>query len=397
MTSINSSSESNSSSTCTLGTRETLNTENLLNCTYPYSFLNNLLEEKVKQKRYTQHDIFKFVEEYLNIDLKNTFNCIKKEDCYTENYNLLLTSIFSCVAGLLINDCQDKVLIQKVIDTMAESFMEIVDMYCSFNINKKFYDKYFNINNNSKSIKKEMEEKNKIDKNDILDNFLEESVDNINNNTFYEINEKDNLKNKDIINNSKINKSEDYNIYENKEDVKNKEKTNNIYNDSSSISSVFSDKNVNEKYNKVTDKVQKEKKKCPEKNKKDKVEDIYEKIKNAENIYIEKEYNNDIINNIKDIKLKKIDKYMLMIELYENLLSNEIIEPKQFTKYIKSHNINEFFLLNDGKSRRLYNKCKKLYIIKDYIKINLLCNLKIIDKIFSLKDNEFNNLILKIN
>jgi hypothetical protein len=45
---------------------------------------------------------------------------------------------------------------------------------------------------------------------------------------------------------------------------------------------------------------------------------------------------------------------MLMIKLYEKLLEKEITEAKHFTKYIKDNNINEFILLNDGKSRRLY-------------------------------------------
>lgn len=320
MSSIDYSSDSETSSIYTIGTKESLNTENLLNSTYPYYFLNNLLEFKVQQKRYTQHDIFNFVEEYLNIDLKNIFNCIEEESCYKENYNLLLTSIFSCVASLLINDCQDRILIQKVIDTMAESFSEIVDMYCSFNINKKFYDKYFNVNNNSKNVKKEIE--GKIEKNDIL----------------HEIDKKDNFENKNINSPKIINQNDDIleknNCKKDEEDIiKKQERINNIYDYDSSPA--FSNKNLNIIDNEVTNEEKKEKK-CPEKKiKKDIVDDIYEKIKNTENIYIEKECNNDIINNIKDIKLKKIDKYMLMIKLYEKLLEKEITEAKQFTKYIK--------------------------------------------------------------
>lgn len=263
MSSIDYSSDSETSSIYTLGTKESLNTENLLNSTYPYSFLNNLLEFKVQQKRYTQHDIFNFVEEYLNIDLKNIFNCIEKESCYKEHYNLLLTSIFSCVASLLINDYQDRILIQKVIDTMAESFSEIVDMYCSFNINKKFYDKYFNVNNNSKKLKKEIEEK--IEKNVILDNFLEENINNINNDILHEMNKKDDFENKNMNSPKIINQNNDIpeknNCKKDEDIIKKQEKINNIYDDSFPA---FSNKNLNMIDNEVTNEEQKEKK-CPEK------------------------------------------------------------------------------------------------------------------------------------
>ena len=271
---------------------------------------------------------------------------------------------------------------------MAESFSEIVNIYCSFDINRKFYDEFFNINNdsaNSKNIvKKENLEKNTIDKNVILDNFLEESI----NNNINNINDNIFQKN-DKETNHKIPEDKIINF----EDI-----TNNIYNSYSEINTKIKDNNILEK--KDLEKTNNlEIKNAPKtKTCKITINELSDKIKNCkENKNKDKICNNDVINNIKSIEIKKVDKYILMIKLYENLISNKIDNSRKFLKYLEENNANDYvYILSDKKYRRLYEKCKRLNIIKDYIDINSLYYLKITDNIFSLKMDEFNNLILSL-
>jgi hypothetical protein len=127
-----------------------------------------------------------------------------------------------------------------------------------------------------------------------------------------------------------------------------------------------------------------------------KINDIFSSLKNIKNVNINKT-DNKIINNINDIGANRLDKYKLMINLYEKLYSEGITESKDFTKYIKNNKVKEYtYLINDSKSRRLFNKCKKLYEIKDFIDINIIVSLRILDKIFSLDNVYFEILKEKI-
>lgn len=120
-----------------------------------------------------------------------------------------------------------------------------------------------------------------------------------------------------------------------------------------------------------------------------KINDIILSIKNVKNININKT-DNDILNNINDIGINKLNKYKLMCNLYEKLEFEGITNSRLFTKYIKNNKIDEYtYLIYDNKSRRLFNKCKKLYEIKEFIDLNIIINLRILDKIFSLKQNDF--------
>lgn len=83
-------------------TQDSMNTEKLLNCSYPFNFLMNILEHKVQEKKYSIEKIFLFIEEYLDINLKNTLNTIKDNDCYKERYDIVLTSIF-CLCFFFVN------------------------------------------------------------------------------------------------------------------------------------------------------------------------------------------------------------------------------------------------------------------------------------------------------
>lgn len=125
--------------------------------------------------------------------------------------------------------------------------------------------------------------------------------------------------------------------------------------------------------------------------KKNKVDDIVISIKNIKNIVINKiENNNPIINNINDIGANRLNKYKLMIKLYEKLKREGITDTRLFTKYIKNNEIKEYtYLINDTKSRRLFNKCKKIYEIKDFIDVDIVINLRILDKIFTLEQDHF--------
>jgi hypothetical protein len=66
------------STNSTLQTRSSIVTEKLLNCKYPYSFLSNIIEYKPLQKKHEPEEIFAYIEDYLEIDLKNTFSIIKR-------------------------------------------------------------------------------------------------------------------------------------------------------------------------------------------------------------------------------------------------------------------------------------------------------------------------------
>lgn len=124
------------------------------------------------------------------------------------------------------------------------------------------------------------------------------------------------------------------------------------------------------------------------------VNDIFIEIKENKEVNTNINYNNEIFNNIKNISIKRIEKYKLMIELYEKLKLLEIDKPIKFKKYLKENNADDcIFIPIESKSRRMFNKCKKLYIINNYVKIETLLCLKNIDKIFTLKNKEFDELI----
>lgn len=131
------------------------------------------------------------------------------------------------------------------------------------------------------------------------------------------------------------------------------------------------------------------------------VNDIYEKIKiGQKSIEIENKesFSNDIINDIKNIYINKINKYMLMSELYEKLFSNGVDNSKKFRKYIDDNYLNDYFyVFKDNKYSRFYTKCKRLFIIKNYIEIEKLYKLKIMDNFFSLSNKDLNNLICKFD
>jgi hypothetical protein len=142
------------------------------------------------------------------------------------------------------------------------------------------------------------------------------------------------------------------------------------------------------------------KKSGPIKNKIDiNIDNIYKEIKK----YINYEYktNEDIEDNIlkkiNEFHINRTNKYNLMIELYNELIAKGIDDSKKLSKYIKTNkNIDFINIFNDTKYRRLYNKCERLYKIKDYINIKNLCISKMVDKIFNLKKDQFNNLIMKL-
>lgn len=173
-----------------------------------------------------------------------------------------------------------------------------------FDINRKFYDEFFNINNNSSNskniAKKEKLEKNIIAKNDILDNFLEESINNVNDNIFQKSKRETNYK----IPENKINNYEDI--------------TNNVYNSYSEINTKIKDNNILEKkdleenVNKIEKTNNLEIKNAPKtKTCKITINELSNKIKNCkENKNKDKICNNDVINNIKSIEIKKVDKYI---------------------------------------------------------------------------------------
>lgn len=128
-----------------------------------------------------------------------------------------------------------------------------------------------------------------------------------------------------------------------------------------------------------------------------KINDIILSIKNVKNININKP-DNDILNNINDIGINKLNKYKLMCNLYEKLESGGITNSRLFTKYIKNNKLDEYtYLIYDNKSRRLFNKCKKLYEIKEFVDLNIIINLRILDKIFSLEQDDFKILKEKLD
>jgi Rad3-related DNA helicase len=142
------------------------------------------------------------------------------------------------------------------------------------------------------------------------------------------------------------------------------------------------------------------KKNGPEKNKSEiNIDNIYKEIKK----YINYEYklNEDIedtiLKKINEFHVNRTNKYNLMIELYNELINQNIDKPSKLSKYIKTNkNLDFINIFNDTKYRRLYNKCERLYKIKDYINIKNLCISKMVDKIFNLKKDQFNKLILKL-
>lgn len=128
------------------------------------------------------------------------------------------------------------------------------------------------------------------------------------------------------------------------------------------------------------------------------VNDIFIEIKENKKVNININYNNEIFNNIKNISTKRIEKYKLMIELYEKLKILKIDKAIKFKKYLEENNTDDcIFIPIESKSRRMFDKCKKLYIINNYIKIETFLCLKNIDKIFTLKNNEFDELIHLLN
>ena len=157
----------------------------------------------------------------------------------------------------------------------------------------------------------------------------------------------------------------------------------------------------NDIINNISDKkVENNKKNGPIKNKSEiNIDNIYKEIKK----YINYEYktNEDIedtiLKKINEFHVNRTNKYNLMIELYNELINKGIDEPSKLSKYIKTNkNLGFINIFNDTKYRRLYNKCERLYKIKDYIDIKNLCISKMVDKIFNLKKDQFDNLILKL-
>jgi hypothetical protein len=219
---------SSSSTISTFQTRSSIITEKLLNCEYPYNFLSNIIEYKPLQKKHEPEELFSYIEDYLEIDLKNTFNIIKRNTSYQAEYKILLTVILSCVSSLLIKGIEDKTLIQSIVDELADSFESIVNIYCAFDANKKFFNKYLVFNNSKKdneknknNINKEiinLEKSNVDGKNEIMEKYLEEHIlevpsttINTNNDILHELVEEP--KKENIVNNLEINSKD---VFKNK-------------------------------------------------------------------------------------------------------------------------------------------------------------------------------------
>lgn len=173
-------SSNDSSSISSINTSSTIKTENLLSCSYPFLFISNLIEFKVKQKKYSSDKIFEILEDYLEIDLKYLLDKINKNEFYKEKYDIILTTVFSCISVLSIQNI-NKNIIQNMINHLADEFEYIVNTYYAFNINKSFFDKHFNIYklNDIKSASSSISNNN-CDKQIIIESYLEESIKNIN-------------------------------------------------------------------------------------------------------------------------------------------------------------------------------------------------------------------------
>lgn len=389
------------STNSTLQTKSSIATEKLLNCEYPYSFLSNIIEYKPLQKKHEPEKIFAYIEDYLEIDLKNTFNTIKRNTSYQSEYRVLLTVILSCVSSLLIKGIEDKTLIQSIVDELADSFESIVDIYCAFDTNKIFFNKYLVFNNskkdddkNKKNINKEcvISERFAVDgKKDIIEKYLEEHIlevpstiintkndinDELNNNfnDLYLKNDEELVKEpkkENIVNNLEI-KSKD--VFENKKKITNIKddkkvpqinKKTNKYNLENSI------KLFNETI-KINNNLELNKEINDDINFKIIVEDIYinnfVKISNFSKLYeyieddnefyineINKIYNIDTKDKKKKLK-RKINRCHQFIDLIENAFYDEIVKTNltptflinlktddfnSFIKYIKEYKNNK--------------------------------------------------------
>lgn len=188
--------------------------------------------------------------------------------------------------------------------------------------------------------------------------------------------------------------SADLNISDEEEKVHKINESNNIKNDKKVDLNENIDKLETDK--KRTDILNKENIKNNLKVKKS-VDEIISSIKKIDgNINIE-ESNNNIINTIQKIEINKLNKYKLMVKLYEDLIKKNINKANLFTKYIKENVLNEYIIvLNDNKTRRIFNKCRKIYLINNVIKIDVLYKLRIVNDILSLNKDEFNNLMEKL-
>lgn len=107
------------------------------------------------------------------------------------------------------------------------------------------------------------------------------------------------------------------------------------------------------------------KKNGPEKNKSEiNIDNIYKEIKK----YINYEYklNEDIedtiLKKINEFHVNRTNKYNLMIELYNELINQNIDKPSKLSKYIKTNkNLDFINIFNDTKYRRLYKYKKFMY------------------------------------
>lgn len=164
---------------------------------------------------------------------------------------------------------------------------------------------------------------------------------------------------------------------------KNHKENNNI--NTNNYEKVTPNENIDVKYEKNDKKVKKT------------VDEIISYINKIDNNRNVEESNNKIINTIQKIEMNKLDKYKLMIILYDDLIKKNITKSNLFTKYIKENVLNDYIIiLNDNKTRRIYNKCKKIYLINNIINIDDLYKLRIVNDILSLNKDEFNDLLKKL-
>lgn len=144
------------------------------------------------------------------------------------------------------------------------------------------------------------------------------------------------------------------------------------------------------------DKSKNKKKSAPKKNN---VEDIYLKIKDCKNIEEEFKINNIknkvLIESMKEIGNSRINKYNAMISLHKEL-QNKNMSIDRSVDYVKETLKEYLFLIDDKKYRRFFSKCKRLYELDPFISVNLLVNIKIISKCFTLIDDDFELLMKKI-
>lgn len=378
------------SSTSSINTNSTLNTENLLNCKYPFLFMKDIVEFKVQQEKYTSDEIFTLIEKYFEIDLKYTLNKINENPFYKEKYNILLTTIFSCISSLLIEDV-DKKLIQKIINNISDAFESVVDTYCGFNINKSFYHNYFNIYTNSSNISKSSSSILSCEKQSIIESYLEESIKNINEQVDISICENYNKSNEKVekLNENKINEENVNSInLNNNESFLVKEKTPSIENIVNKLQDNIKDEynennNFTEEKNnsKINGKVIFQSKKRGPYKKDGKQEKLINKIvnklfnqkinnrllfdikkqnRNTMDLYVKiyKEYENDEKVKYKDIILnydKNITRYEIVNKIYNYIIKNNVLYDSNIIFFyhtfdgLRSENVNDFIIVLENK------------------------------------------------